>query len=277
MIRERHLPAGWYPQTADEVRDQCAAWSDEGPLPEREHLAVVVPHAGWLFSGSLAYRTMRGLRRDVDIVVVVGGHLHPEDSVMIAPEDAVATPFGSLPIDDELREFIRSHVDWAPDHAVDNTVEIQLPLLAEIFGSIPVVYLRCPPSGTADTLGRVVAEYARMNSRAIAVVGSTDLTHYGMSYGFSPHGAGDAAVRWVKEVNDARFIEALLKGDPETIVRRAVAERSACSAGAAAAAAAFARASGPVEADVIGYYPSFDVMPNTSFVGYVGVGYRPKT
>lgn len=237
-------------------------------------MAVVVPHAGWLFSGSLAYRTMRGLRAEADLVVVIGGHLHPDDAVHVAPEDAIATPFGSLPVDDELRQWIQSRLEWTTDRAVDNTVEVQLPLIAEIFGSLPIAYLRSPPSSLSGELGRSLAEFGESSGRRVAVVGSTDLTHYGSSYGFAPQGSGEAAVQWVKDVNDARFVEALRNVDPGEIVERATSEHSACSSGAAAAAAAFARAQGAVETEVVGYYTSYDVMPNPSFVGYVGLGYR---
>ena len=274
VIRERRLPAGWYPRTAEEVREQCDSWVSGEPSPERSFRAVVVPHAGWYFSGSLAYRTIRRLRADARVVVVAGGHLHPDDPVHVIPEDAVATPFGALAVDAELRDRVSRSLSCVEDRAVDNTVEIQLPLVAAVFGSIPVLCLRSPPSRQAAELGAVLAGYARETGRSVVVIGSTDLTHYGASYGFSPHGEGAEAVRWVRETNDARFLEALTSADPSAIVRRAVAERSACSSGAAATAAAFARGMGPVEVEIVGYHTSFDVMPNDSFVGYVGAGFR---
>ena len=104
-----------------------------------------------------------------------------------------------------------------------------------------------------------------------SLLGSTDLTHYGPSYDFAPEGSGEAAVRWVREVNDRRFIDAVVALDGEEAVRLALRERSACSAGAAAAAIAFARAGGATAARLLHYRTSLDVMPAASFVGYAAI------
>jgi len=235
---------------------------------------VVVPHAGWAYSGALACRAIARLRPGAETVVVVGGHLRSDDAILLAPEDAVATPMGDLEIDIRLRSVIRDRFRTVSDRDADNTVEIQLPIVAYLHDMPKIVYVRSPPSELAAELGNLIAEYATSNP-GVVVVGSTDLTHYGPAYGFVDHGHGPESVEWVKTHNDARFVDALLQADPETIVSVAQSSRSACSAGAAATAAAFARACGCTRSEVIDYYTSYDVAPNESFVGYVGVGYRP--
>jgi MEMO1 family protein len=205
---------------------------------------------------------------------VVGGHLRSADPILLAPEDAVATPLGDLQVDTNLRALIEDRFRTMPDARADNTVEIQLPIIAYLFEAPRIVYVRSPPSELATALGDLIAEYARTHP-GVAVVGSTDLTHYGPAYGFADHGEGSEALDWVKNQNDARYVEALLRGEPESIISVANAHRCACSAGAAATAAAFARARGCTRSDLIDYYTSYDVSPNDSFVGYAGVGYRP--
>ena len=234
----------------------------------------MVPHAGWGYSGSLACRAIARLRPRAETVVVVGGHLRPGDSIFLAPEDAVATPLGDLVIDGELRALIQDRLWTAPDTHADNTVEIQLPIVAYLHDMPRIVYVRSPPSALAAELGELIAEYAKSHT-GVVVVGSTDLTHYGPAYGFVDHGHGAEALEWMKTHNDARFVDALLRAEPESIVSVAQADRSACSAGAAATAAAFAQRCGCTRSEVIDYYTSYDVAPNDSFVGYVGVGYRP--
>lgn len=234
---------------------------------------MVVPHAGWAYSGSLACRAIARLGPPVETVVVVGGHLRPGGPILLASEDAVATPLGDLVIDGKLRSLIQDRLWTKPDTHADNTVEIQLPVIACLYDAVRIVYVRSPPSGLSAELGELIAEYAESNP-GIVVVGSTDLTHYGPAYGFADHGHGSEAVDWVKSSNDARFVEALLHAEPATILSVAQTDRSACSAGAAATAVAFAQACGSPRAEVIDYYTSYDVAPNDSFVGYVGVAYR---
>ena len=73
---------------------------------------------------------------------------------------------------------------------------------------------------------------------SILVFGSTDLTHYGPNYGFAPKGFGPEAVKWVKEVNDRKFIDQALKLDGPGMLKAAQQDQSACSAGGAVAAVA---------------------------------------
>ena len=106
---------------------------------------------------------------------------------------------------------------------------------------------------------------------SILAFGSTDLTHYGSNYGFAPKGYGPEAVKWVKEVNDRKFIDLALKLDGPGMLKTAAEDQNACSAGGAVAAVAAAQAAGATKAALIDYYTSYDVMPGDSFVGYAGI------
>lgn len=276
MVRHRTLPPGWYPETADGVREQCATWKRGAPPVPTDCVAAVVPHAGWAFSGRIAYLALRGLRRDVETVVVAGGHLRPGDSVRIAPEDAYETPLGALEADEELGDEIRSSVAAGDDTRPDNTVEVQLPLVAALFPDARALYLRCPPSDLAQATGSAIAAYADRTGRTVCVVGSTDLTHYGPAYGFTPVGVGPEAVEWARSVNDHAIVAAMASLDAGRTVELGNEQAAACSSGAAAAAIAFARATGVTHGTVVEYGQSYDVRPDSSFVGYAGICYSPS-
>ena len=77
----------------------------------------------------------------------------------------------------------------------------------------------------------------------------------------------------MRDTNDRRFIDSLLALDGEEALRRAEAERSACSSGAAAAALAFALAAGASRALLLEYATSLDLRRDESFVGYAAVGF----
>jgi MEMO1 family protein len=271
-IRRRSLPTGWYPGSAAAVRDRVAAFAAECPPAPPGACAAMAPHAGWEFSGALAAAAIASLHRDAATVVVVGGHLGTRDGVYAAFEDAFETPLGAIAADAELRDEIGKRIALVEDRIPDNTVEVQLPLVAALLPGTRLVAFRAPPSARATELGAAVAAAAAAIGRRTVLVGSTDLTHYGPNYEFAPAGAGESAARWVREVNDRRFIEAVVALDGAEVVGRAVRERSACSAGAAAAAVAFALATpGGAQARLLHYRTSRDVMPSPSFVGYAAI------
>jgi AmmeMemoRadiSam system protein B len=111
------------------------------------------------------------------------------------------------------------------------------------------------------------------------LLGSTDLTHYGDNYGYAPHGRGRKALDWVRNVNDAAFIKAVLEDRPEDALAHAAAMFSACSAGAALACMGFAREMQAGPASLLAYSTSADAglendgdAPN-SFVGYAAINW----
>jgi AmmeMemoRadiSam system protein B len=236
--------------------------------------AVIAPHAGWFFSGALASRALAALKRDVDTVIVAGGHLPKQTRILCAEEDAIETPLGLLFFDHELRDALRQELTTAPDSSADNSVEVLLPAVRYFFPTARLVWLRLPPCASAKDAGAFIAEKAAALGRRTVFIASTDLTHYGPAYGWMPQGNGASALRWVRTVNDARFIEAVLAGDTAAVLLRAEAEHSACSAGAVLAALGFCRQLKP---RVLAYTTSADVLlaagegETSSFVGYAAI------
>jgi AmmeMemoRadiSam system protein B len=219
----------------------------------------------------LAYKVIRGLK-PADSVVVIGGHLHPHDHVKVIECDSFETPLGHLENDFDLWKMVAREIVLEPDLARDNTVEVILPLVKHQFPDSRVFCLRAPPSGKAVDLGRVLASCVKGALTTLVVIGSTDLTHYGPNYGFSPKGLGPNSLEWVREKNDKDFLDAACALDAKAMIRLGVETFSACSAGAAAAAAAFASEFG-LRGELLGYGTSCDTHPDDSFVGYGAVSY----
>jgi AmmeMemoRadiSam system protein B len=194
---------------------------------------------------------------------------------LMAEEDAVETPLGDLPVDKEFRAILGQSLgalfqECLPDRYADNTVEVLLPLVRYFFPEARLLALRLPADIRSLEAGREIARIARELGRRLVVLGSTDLTHYGENYGYSPHGVGEKALAWVRDVNDANFIAAVKAGDPQTILDRAEQDRSACSAGAVLGALGFVQETGAVNAELLAYGTSVQggrEFPD-SFVGY---------
>ena len=272
-VRKRYLPPGWYPGAADQARGAIEKMARTLPAHAVHGIAGVVPHAGWEYSGGVAFEVLSRISRSMDTIVIIGGHLGPADGILCAFEDAYETPLGAIEADLALLEEVRREMPVREDRSADNTVEIQLPFVRYLFPSARVLGMRAAPSQDAGTLGVALAAAARRLGRKVGVAGSTDLTHYGTSYGFAPAGGGEKALRWVRETNDRRFIESMMAMDFDAALERAVRERSACSAGGALVAMSFARENGVRQGRLVRYMTSFDVHPGESFVGYAGILY----
>ncbi|MDR1909877.1 MAG: AmmeMemoRadiSam system protein B [Spirochaetaceae bacterium] len=270
-IRKPCLPAGWYPRRPEEIAQFLKAFEpceDEAP-------AAVAPHAGWYYSGALAAKAVASLRRSADTVVVLGGHLPAGFPPLYAEEDAVSLPQGLMELDDEFRRLLLRRIPGGGDRFQDNTVEVLLPMVKHFFPVARLLWLRLPADPASLDAGTAIAQTAAALGRNFVLLGSTDLTHYGSNYGFSPQGAGPEALAWVKTKNDKAFIDAVLASDPALVLRRALDDRSACSPGpvlACLGCAEYLRAGPP---SLLSYATSADTAPSVpdSFVGYAALNW----
>jgi AmmeMemoRadiSam system protein B len=278
--RKRSLPRGWYPWDGKDCKKEIEAylegWSPSQPLSGKG-MGGIIPHAGWYFSGKVAARVFYSLRpKDkVEVVVVYGGHLGPESLPQIVMEDAWETPFGDIEIHMDLAKNLMKRIDAKKESpsSGDNTIEIQLAMVKHFFPGAKLLAIRSPISLKALSLGEEVAAITKEEGLSILAIGSTDLTHYGPNYGFLRKGVGPSAVEWVKKENDKGFIDRALKMDTEGLLKHALENDSACSAGAAASAIATCKSLGAERGILLDYYTSYDILPDESFVGYAGILY----
>ncbi|QQO07966.1 AmmeMemoRadiSam system protein B [Breznakiella homolactica] len=272
-LRKRGLLGGWYPDSAEKISLFLGSLADG--CQRGSAFACLAPHAGWYYSGSLGARALLSLDPQTDTVIVIGGHLPGGYPVLAAEEDGFETPLGPLEADGELRDSLFKVFSAAPDNQTDNTVEIHLPMVRFFFPEARVVWMRLPADTASFEAGKRIAEISDTLGRRTAVVASTDLTHYGPNYRFTPRGTGPEALTWVKEKNDTDFIDAVSAGDPEAVLERAGRDHSACSAGAVLGAMGFARGRGAEHAVLLGYHTSADIDPHPSFVGYAAMAWYP--
>ena len=86
-----------------------------------------------------------------------------------------------------------------------------------------------------------------------------------------PEGIGEKALKWVKEVNDKRAVDLMLKMDAPELIKESLLNHNACCGGAAGAAIVCAKEIGAQKAEKLVYSTSYDIRPDDSFVGYVGI------
>ena len=278
--RKRGLPEGWYPFDGRDCKREIESYI-EGWLPPPSFSGAerggIVPHAGWYFSGKLAARVFYSLKlkKKVELVVLYGGHLSPNELPRVIMEEAWETPLGDIEIQTDFAKSLLKRINAKEESpsSGDNTIEIHLAMVKYFFPEAKLLAIRAPMSLQAERLGKEVAEMVQKEGIQIIAVGSTDLTHYGPNYGFLTKGIGPSSVEWVKKENDKGWVDRALKMDVEGLLEHARKNDSACSAGAATSAIATCKALGAQQGMLLEYYTSYDILPDKSFVGYAGIVY----
>jgi len=145
--------------------------------------ALVLPHAGYVYSGPIAatgYATLRARAEPIRRVVLLGpAHQVPVRGLATSSADAWVTPLGEVPIDDDARtaacELEGVSVDDAA-HALEHSLEVHLPFLQRVLGDgfalVPFVVGRAGPETVASVLDRL------WGGPETLIVASSDLSHY---------------------------------------------------------------------------------------------------
>ena len=278
--RSSDFAGSWYPGGASECQKVIEEFSSAGlPCPSSSNTGVggIVPHAGWFFSGRIACNVVKCLaeQKKPETVIIFGRRLHPGGNNYIMKQGSWKTPLGELKIDEEMGERLSGEFSFSIEtetrYEQDNTIELQLPFIKHFWPDAYILPMGVPPRIDSIRIGERVAELSEMLGRSILVLGSTDLTHYGYNYGYTPKGVGEKAVKWVKEENDKKVIDLMKKMDAEGVIHESLASANACCSGAAAAAIAASKRLGAKRGETLVYATSFDIRPDNSFVGYVGM------
>jgi len=183
-VRPPAVAGLFYPQDAAELRRVVTGYIEacQRKGPARQPKALIVPHAGYPYSGPVAgcaYRLLRDSRAHIRHVVLLGpSHRVPMRGLAVPSVGCFATPLGELPVDvagrQRLRELGLVGVSDAP-HAAEHSLEVQLPFLQVVldeFDILPIALGLSPPEQVARALD------GAWNGSDTLVVVSSDLSHY---------------------------------------------------------------------------------------------------
>jgi MEMO1 family protein len=217
--RPQALAGSWYP----EDRAQLVAGAHflmrlaaSAPSLPAKPVAVVVPHAGWNYSGLAAAAAFRLLKNgDFDRVVVVGPS-HEGSFRGYALDDATAyrTPIGDVPLCEGALAALRgADARVVPGVAdTEHSVEIELPFLQATLGRFCLVPVLA--GYTDEAVERAFAErLATLDDGRTLFVFSSDFAHYGPRFDFQPFGALAPAVLAKVRAMDDRGVALLAAGD----------------------------------------------------------------
>lgn len=173
----------FYPSDPDELRQAVTTYmEDSGVDPAPAGVAaIIVPHAGYLYSGPTAghaFARVRGMKPK-RVVLMGRSHHYKFEGVSLCDSAAFTTPLGNLPIDTDFIADIwrREKCAGAHPHAPEHALEVEVPFIQVAFGEVPLVPLLfgVDPDPCHIQFGQRLAEYVEPGD---LVVVSTDLSHY---------------------------------------------------------------------------------------------------
>ena len=266
-----------------DCREQIEHFLNDYKVPKEPAKAVggIVPHAGWVFSGAVAAKVFKciSVKTVPDTFILLGAvHTWKPSGNSIYSRGAWSTPLGNVQIDERVAEalldVLGEDIIEAPEaHEGEHSLEVQVPFIKYLCPEAKIVPIAIPPDENAHITGRIIGEAVSGMGKKIVVVGTTDLTHYGDTYGFTPYGYGEEAKKRMKE-SDSRIIELALQLKSIAIRKEAQRSHNACGSGAMAATVAAVEAMGAEKGYLLEYTTSHDVMPEGEFemaVGYAGI------
>jgi AmmeMemoRadiSam system protein B len=265
-LRPSILAGSWYPGTQDALAKTIQGYLSEvkPPGPTGTLKAIIVPHAGYRYSGLVAAHAYKPLRewRFQRVILVGPSHRVPFQGVSVNLQAGYETPLGIVPVDQEAAKKILhagSHIQWLRDaHSQEHSLEIQLPFLQTVlqnFKIVPIIMGRqdfetC--SNLANTLVQVLGD-----GKDTLLLASSDLSHY--------HAYDQARAL------DLQFIKDVQRFDPQGLAQDlSVGKCEACGGGPVVTILLAAKAMGANRSVILNHANSGDVTGDHSrVVGYV--------
>jgi len=285
MKRQMRFAGSFYPRRESECKNMIENFLRDVSKPDdfEKVIAGIVPHAGWIFSGKISFAVFNVIKKNIDTFILFSAnHCAWISKSAIMAEGVWETPLGQIEIDKDIAKQIlktgKIYIEDNPDaHADEHSIEVQLPFIKFLFPMAKIVPIMLVTTNDAVRVGEIVGEIVQNETekgKRIAIIGTSDLTHYGLNYGFASKGHGNDALKWVKEVNDKRMINLMLNLEYDKITEETDKHKNACGPGAISATLASAKILGSKKGNLIRYATSYDVFPEygmDSFVGYAGI------
>lgn len=182
--RQPAVAGHFYPADAAELTHWLATQPVSEPLEFYPPRMLLMPHAGYAYSGALALLAIQQIPRDrySRVIMLAPGHRVAAEGILLPGEHCTgfATPLGSVPLDREVLDYLyqQEGIQYSEvAHRHEHAIEVQLPLLQHQLGHFlltPLIVGRYPAKKLANLLRPL------LNPQTLLIV-SSDLSHY-LSY-----------------------------------------------------------------------------------------------
>lgn len=182
IVRSPAVAGMFYPADPRQLADEVAGFLATAKASQLAPKALIVPHAGYIYSGAIAasaYATLKGIAPRIRRVILLGPtHRVAVRGLALPDADAFDTPLGRIMLDREaMRTIARlpQVVTNAAAHAQEHSLEVQLPFLQRTLPDFTLLPLAVGMA-TADEVAEVLE--ALWGGDETLIVISSDLSHY---------------------------------------------------------------------------------------------------
>jgi hypothetical protein len=243
---------------------------------KEENIGIVVPHAGYIYSGAIAAHSYNYLAKNgfADSFIILGpNHSGVGSAVSVMTEGSWLTPLGKIQINETIsRQLIKAPISKDDNaHMYEHSIEVQLPFLQFIARKkkIDFVPICMAMQNTEISLkvGEIIADAIKKTNETVAIIASSDFSHAGFNYMSMPP-EGERVDEYA-ERQDKLAIEQIIKMDPKGLIETVKQNNiTMCGYGPVAAMLKATKILGAKNAELLKYGTSYEVHPGTSCVGY---------
>ncbi|MBI5847686.1 MAG: AmmeMemoRadiSam system protein B [Nitrospirae bacterium] len=234
-------------------------------LPPMGAVGIMVPHAGLIYSGTVAGQVYSSIAMPKTFIMLGPNHTGLGHAVSIMDEGAWEVPTGSLNIDSSLARRICKGTSLAVNdsqaHAYEHSLEVQLPFIVHFSRDVSIVPIALMSASydNCSELAEAIAKAIEAVEYPVTILASSDMSHY----------VSDKVARQ----KDSRAIEKMLGLDPRGLYDTVMHERiSMCGVLPATVMLIAAQLLGARNARLINYMTSGEVSGDyDSVVGYAGI------
>ena len=264
MIREAIAEGQFYPNRGKALNGLIESFKPEKPV-KISAKGIILPHAGFIYSGRVAVTTVSKVLPKKRLIILGPNHTGNGAQFGLWKQGAWKIAGKKIGIDEEMAAAILSKgksisADTAA-HAMEHSIEVELPILDYFFNSFKFVPIACQRATLAAyrEAAEQIFEAVKGLKEDILLVASTDLTHY----------EPEAAAR----KKDRRAIEAIINLDEEELLKRIYEENiTLCGEAPLAILILCLKKLGAGKSQVALYQTSGEVSGDeSSVVGYVGI------
>jgi AmmeMemoRadiSam system protein B len=266
MIRLPAVAGQFYPAEKSTLTEMISGLMPAVPAAERrDAIAVISPHAGYVYSGKVAGKTFSKVNIPEDVLIIGPNHHGYGASLALIDEGEWQTPIGTVTINTELSRLILDSNDNiesdAAAHRAEHSLEVQVPFLQMRQPNLklsPLVVSRLSLELCLYT-GRQLAAAIKELARPVLIIASSDMTHYE---------SRESASR-----KDKQALSKILELDPEALYQTVMENGiSMCGVIPTTIALAAARDLGASECQLVSYSDSGETSGDLEqVVGYAGL------
>lgn len=184
-IRAPVVAGAWYPGDPDQLAAQIDGWLDAITPQPGEPVAMIVPHAGYRYSGAVAAHAFKQLvGRPYTVAVIVAADHQPPIShpVSVWAKGGFATPLGIARVHEGLAEALLAaepSLRFDPaTHADEHPIEIEIPFLQRVCPHCPIIPILMGTDDPAVVDALSVALSRTLADERAVIIASSDLSHY---------------------------------------------------------------------------------------------------